>query len=363
MKQIIKAKINKHYNKFVIIFIIFAVIIVLFTGYFAFAKTIITIVPAPKVVKSELTVPAADIDAKFANKDLTDTLDYQVSSTATISEDGYATGKITIYNDYVSDQQLVATTRLLSKDGVLFRTQNDVIVPKGSSLEVDVKADQPGKTGDIAATDFEIVALNSAKKSKIYGKSTTNMTGGVVASTIITEEDITKAKNVAADTILDKAFNEFSQEYPDITKQQISMELTKQETANVNGQKTNNISINTSATFKLAQINTDKLKKLCTEKLSEKYSDNYNIAIAEDLKYTVSSEGDVQNIKTNCSGTALLIAHNNIIDKNSLTNKTINQVKKYLEGFEDVQSAEIKISPFWVKTTPFIKENIIIELK
>jgi hypothetical protein len=45
-----------------------------------------------------------------------------------------------------------------------------------------------------------------------------------------------------------------------------------------------------------------------------------------------------------------------------MTNKTAEQVKQYLENFAEVQSVEVKISPFWVKTTPFIKENIKIEI-
>lgn len=363
MSKFAKTKINRHYNKFVIGFIVLAIIIVLFTGYFAFAKTNITIKPRTQQATIDLNILASDLKAESKSVELASDYSYTELSSTGPKEDGYATGIVTITNNYVADQQLVATTRLLSKDGILFRTQESVVVPKGGLITVNVKADQMGKEGDIGPSEFEIVALNATKKPLITGKSDKDMTGGVIATTIVTDEDIIKAKEAALIDIKKKALEEFKKTNDKALEKQIAAEITKSEASPKAGEKATSISVALTGQFYLISFDEKKLAELCQNEIQKKWGEMYDIKVNnKKTEYEAIYADNEANIKIQCAASATINKKSDLIKKDQLTNKTSNQVRKYLENFEEIESVDVKISPFWVKTTPFLKENIIIEI-
>lgn len=99
---------------------------------------------------------------------------------ASAARDGVATGTVTLVNETGAAQPLVATTRLLSEGGVLFRLRDRVTVPAGGTVEAAVYADQPGPSGDIGPSRFTIPGLSPALQASIYARSSSPMTGGVV---------------------------------------------------------------------------------------------------------------------------------------------------------------------------------------
>lgn len=141
--------------------------------------------------------------------------DITVTGTASGSSSGNgskANGKILIYNAYGPDpQQLVATTRFQSSDGKIFRLSKGVTVPGSSTrngqsvpgvVEADVVADEAGSAYDIGPSDFSIPGFSGGSKAgKIYGKSTSPMSGGSSAgpggSTAVSAADLDKAKRDA----------------------------------------------------------------------------------------------------------------------------------------------------------------------
>ena len=100
-----------------------------------------------------------------------------------------AQGKIIIYNNYSSaPQNLVATTRFQTPEGLIFRLTDSVTIPGqttkdgkivAGSVEVTVEADKPGDTYNIKLVDFTIPGFKGDPKyTKIYARSKTEMTGG-----------------------------------------------------------------------------------------------------------------------------------------------------------------------------------------
>ncbi len=119
-----------------------------------------------------------------------------------------AVGKVTIYNAYSSDPQpLVATTRLLTPDGKIFRIVKSVVVPGAkivegniipSTLVTDVIADQAGAEYNVGpVSHFTIPGLKGTPKySAFYADSAAAMTGGFVGTVAYpTDGDLTKAKS------------------------------------------------------------------------------------------------------------------------------------------------------------------------
>lgn len=121
--------------------------------------------------------------------------------------DRRAKGRVTIYNEFGKDSQpLVATTRLQSPDGKIFRLESAVVVPgmqdgKPGQIEAAVVADQPGEEYNIAPTTFTIPGFQgSAKYQKFSAKSSSTFTGGggqAVQVATITQGDVNKAKEEA----------------------------------------------------------------------------------------------------------------------------------------------------------------------
>ena len=90
---------------------------------------------------------------------------------------GTSSGMVSIINNFSKNQPLVARTRLLSKEGVLFRIAKGVTVPAKGSVQVAVYADKEGPTGDISPSTFTIPGLWTGLQDKIYAKSETAMQG------------------------------------------------------------------------------------------------------------------------------------------------------------------------------------------
>jgi hypothetical protein len=122
-----------------------------------------------------------------------------------------ARGTAVIYNEFSSEpQSLVATTRLETPDGKLFRLVEGVTVPgmtdvsgkkEPGAIEADVIADQVGAEYNIEPTTFTIPGFKGGPKyAKFSAKSMKSMSGGGGGSDICHHEiDMDKAESDAKD--------------------------------------------------------------------------------------------------------------------------------------------------------------------
>jgi type IV pilus assembly protein PilM len=124
-----------------------------------------------------------------------------VTPSATLERDAVATGIVTLYNTSQTAQSLVATTRLISETGVLFRLTDPVTVPANGSVDAAVYADQPGASGNIPTSRFTIPGLPSARQEEVYAESSESMTGGVETVGVLGEADVAQAKLVAMERV------------------------------------------------------------------------------------------------------------------------------------------------------------------
>lgn len=133
------------------------------------------------------------------------------SSTGKGKDEKKATGIVTIINNYsTSPQVLVATTRLETPDGKIFRLDSRTVIPGAtiqngklipSSVEAKVTADQPGAEYNISSCDlpnckFTIVGFKGTPKYEgFYAISKNAMTGGAAGTIpMITADDMTNAE-------------------------------------------------------------------------------------------------------------------------------------------------------------------------
>ncbi len=152
----------------------------------------------PFIWYSEKTIPGEFL--------LVENLEFQeFIPTGIFSKEEKAKGIIRVFNNYSSlDQPLLATTRFISDDGKMFRTQNRVVIPGNSFIDIEVVADRSGEDYNIGPSIFSIPGFaGTAKYTAFYGKSFESMVGGeIVKVAQIKKIDIENAEKF----LIEKAF-------------------------------------------------------------------------------------------------------------------------------------------------------------
>ncbi len=139
-----------------------------------------------------------------------DEVSVMVDATGTPSSSGQkATGSVVIYNAYnASPQPLVATTRLETSDGKVFRLAKGITVPGMTSggepgvVEVSVVADEIGESYNIGPSEFTIPGFRGNPKFDAFSaKSTETMRGGTTGGgdgvATVSEADLKRAREEA----------------------------------------------------------------------------------------------------------------------------------------------------------------------
>lgn len=120
-----------------------------------------------------------------------------------------ARGTVTLVNTHSVAQPLVATTRLRTEGGVLFRLDRAVVVPARGKLEsAAVTADVPGVHANIGPSKFVIPGLSPWLQERIWAESSETMRGGQGRSDsttaappsqqIVQQKDIDAARSAAS---------------------------------------------------------------------------------------------------------------------------------------------------------------------
>ncbi len=157
------------------------------------------------------------IPVKMTEEEDEITLSYSATGESFIS-DQKAQGTVVIYNEYsTSPQPLVATTRLLTSDGRLFRIIEGVVVPgttkigdetKPGVVEVGVVADESGEKYNIDPSKFTIPGFKGGPKhDKFYAESKSKMLGGGASEdkiAVVSQGDIDLAKVKTEETLKNK---------------------------------------------------------------------------------------------------------------------------------------------------------------
>ncbi|MFZ1720332.1 MAG: hypothetical protein WAU28_03190 [Candidatus Moraniibacteriota bacterium] len=213
------------------------IIVLLLIGgvsFFLFTpKAIITVLPTYSKEQSafELKLISAGIDTALTEADsstlevpyrlIEDTVAVPITITPSgvgASGERKARGKVVIYNAFSADPQpLVATTRLETGSGIIFRLTAGVTVPgvttiagkeEPGAIEAEIVADQSGDAFNIAPTTFTIPGFKgNAKYEKFSAKLLTPTTGGskdgASGDPLLTISDIEQTKKLARDTALE----------------------------------------------------------------------------------------------------------------------------------------------------------------
>jgi len=377
------------YRRIAFVFVALTSVLVIFAAYFVLSRAEITVAIAKESVSADfiadlkevavqnpatpsVAVPGtATISGKIMEEIVSGSEEY--STTGTKKVQGDVGGIVTIFNNYNKDQPLVATTRLLSSEGILYRLKNRVNVPAGGKAEnIEVYADTPSEAAaKLGPTKFTIPGLWEGLQDKIYAQSFSSMHGGEQDVRFITQADLDNAYNDLTKKLSTQVLEDLKKEMPsagDIFGKVVIKEIFEKRSdlkAGATGDKF-------IVTLKMKVVGVAfyerDLESLAHAELGAKVPEGKELTSVDYEgmtflveKYNVSS-GEA-NIMVHLAGEMALRADSAIFDKDKFIGLSKEKIIQYLSIYPEIERITIKFSPFWVKKVPQIKNNISIIVK
>lgn len=283
-------------------------------------------------------------------------------------EPAVATGVVTLLNESNENQPLVATTRLLTPEGILFRLKDRVLVPAGGTVEANVYADQPGAGGNIGPVEkFTIPGLREDTQKVIYAKSVSPMSGGVKVIGVLSEVDVKKSEEVMLAT-LEEQGKAFLSKLNISTNTVYKVIESKFENSATVGTEVAGFKLKGQATVLAVFFDNANVETEATTLLSKRLVDE-----AENLSEEGASHSIVLDSYDLAKGTAVLQIFSNgkvkldpgskQLDKMVFYGKTKDEVRRYLLSLDHVQSVDISFKPAWMRTVPHVADHVQVIVK
>jgi len=346
-------------------------------------KAVIRITPQPRAVEVSFLAevvkenPAAGqvvgvVDSQSFEKTLT--VPISSAQKEVLDKSG---GEVTIINESTRNQPLVATTRLLSSGGVLFRLDKGVTVPAGGSVTAIVHADQEGTTGDIGPDKFTIPGLATALQSQIYAESTTAMSGGKRMVGMISQSD------------LDNAFAQVYNELVASAKEQMkvgvslayigevySITTNKKETADKVGEEKDSVTVTMAITVDAAFFDAKGTNDLLSNKLYENLEDGFTFPeeklVIDAAGYTqpkgtfvltgVNTVTSTATIRINDSKDSIVSTSHPFLQPEVFAKKTSDEIKNYLISASLASDVSVINFPPWNKHVTSMVDHITVQV-
>jgi hypothetical protein len=309
--------------------------------------------------------PDAEIPGMIQTKTVTTTDFFEPTGDEQVPD--IARGTIIIKNDSGTPQPLIATTRFLSSDNVLFRLESGVTVPANGSIEARVYADVPGATGNISPTKFTIPGLNETRQREVYGESTAAMTGGLRTIGILSAADVKRAE----DQLVAKAIEAFKASFSSSTGTiQVLVDLisVNSNTLTQIGQEVSSFEL--SATIELVGVSYDSndVQSFADASLRQREIDDAEVITPASSTPVVTFNSfnpltETVTASVFHTGMAMLNPESKQIQKIIFFGKTRDEVRRYLLSLDHVHSVDVKFKPGWIRTVPHVHDHVNVIVK
>ncbi|MEK7203754.1 MAG: hypothetical protein AAB627_01605 [Patescibacteria group bacterium] len=303
-----------------------------------------------------------------------------VSKTFTASGDKEvfqkAEGEIIIYNNFSAvPQVLVATTRFQTPEGLVFRILKTVTVPgkvkvgnelKPGEIKAKVIADRAGEEYNIEPTEFKIPGfLGGPKYQAFYAKSFSSFSGGFVGrSSFVTKDDLKKAEEQVRQEAISDVKNELAllKDFK-ILEEALEIETEKMPDSAKDGDLVKEFKVSLKARAKALAFKESDVMDFISQYISNSQglmiirnglSINYNEPKLDKAKMELSFK------LVSRGKTAENVDKERIITE--ILGKKAPEVKKYLGNLKEIESAQVLLSPFWIKAVPKNRDKIRVEI-
>lgn len=368
------------YRKIAVTFVVLTVLLAAAVVYFSLVSVKIVIYPNKERTTADFTARVvnegagatageASVPGRVAGVQLTVTDTFPATGKQT--ENVTVGGTVTVINNSSRNQPLVATTRLLSPNGELFRIRNTVQVPARSTVEnVEVYADQPSPEMEIGPTKFTIPGLSQSAQELIYAESSAAMTYRAEGPAVVSSEDINKAKEVLKAKLVaelktkeeEAKASGYNTVKTDIDESKISY------TTDVSaGTQREDFAMVATGTGIVVAFNTADIAQLAKLKLEETVPADKTLAGFNEENFSYEVErydvaAGIADLKVQANAQMVLREGTDIIDPERLTGLTREQLNDYLSGLREVAGYDVTFSPNWINKMPSLVDHIDIEV-
>lgn len=372
-------------KKFIVIFLAAAVLSFLFTVSFAFNQARVRVVPQKDAFSVNLPITAS---AAITEPDPIyglvpgQTVQFEKEITKTFASTGEkdifqkAKGRITVYNDYGSQPQtLVATTRFQTAEGLVFRIPETITVPAGTGsgdnfkpgkIETEVIADRAGAEYNIGPAEFRIPGfVGSPRYQGFYAESSSDFSGGFIGKAkVVVKEDVESAEA----SVREELSNEIKNHLSGLTGLKIINEAFEIETEKTSDSgKANDVSDQFKLGLKAKVFGIAFDETSVRELVSDYVKDSEGKDILRGGLELVYSEPGLDRekqelfLKLAAAGyTARPVNKEKIVL--DIRGKSGQEVKDYFGSLDEVESANIYFSPFWMRSAPKNTDRIKIQI-
>jgi len=303
---------------------------------------------------------------------------YEASGEKFSNDKGMSRGIVKIYNNYSSkDQALVATTRILSEDGKLFRLLKNTTVPgiendKPGMVEAQVIADEIGQEYNIAPSKFTIEGFKGNDKYEKFNViSESAMTGGANDNEnkkvkVVTEEDIDSAREKTIETFNDNLEENIKNEIDeneDFVLTSVEKEIIFSDSSYAPDDIIDNFDYTVREKVKLMTFD----KTIFEEALIDSFSSEETEGLEFDKINKKSFEKDIADYDEKTIDLAVSVSAIfwPIIDEQEIIENLANEgntaVQSYLANLQQIKKAIITYQPSWLSILPIKAANISIE--
>ncbi len=363
------------YRKIAVSFVVLTVLLLGIIVFFSLAKATVAVTPKKELKSAEflVTVKETPVDGsgQIAGRYEETVVEEegQFEATGATEKPGKSGGTVTLTNITTAPQPLVATTRLLSEGGVLFRMKKAASVPAHGSVDVEVYADAAGSASDIAPAKFTIPGLNAAKQKLIYGESKSAMVGGAQTFRSVTGDDLEKAKI----EVVEKATKKVQADFDKSPEAALGGVVIQSDAVSVTpdakiGEERQTFSVKAQVKAQIVSYDKAALEKIARVKVGENIpADRDLIAFHSDamvvrFKQVTKETGEVQ-IQVYADAEVRINSGSPILDPVKIAGMLPEEAAQYLKSFDAVQDVEVTLFPSWQKRIPTMPDRIKIVIK
>ncbi|MGB0757218.1 MAG: hypothetical protein ACPGO5_02055 [Patescibacteria group bacterium] len=374
-KNVRQNQVSSFHQRMTIGFLVVSSLLVLLIFYFTVAEVHIKIVPESSDLMTEFSVELLpDVETTLAGTNIipatittgTETRTQTIRLEGGTPVPAVATGMVTIINNYSRSQPLIATTRLLTPDGKLFRISEGVTVPAGGSVEVEAYADEAGAEFEIGPSTFTIPGLWEGLQDDIYAESSADFTGGTVLEKTVNENVIDSKSQEFVDQLTQDIERTTYPEEGYVQIARVTGDATWE--ANVepgatveNFQITVNIPV---TTVMFAQSDLDSVAVNTLVSQTPPYQQFLSADLSQ-LTYdivNVENDGSGATIEAQVRGKSASRLQRDNLDISELKGKQYEELIEHVENIPGVADVQISFTPSWLKKVPSLQDHVFIEI-
>ena len=363
----------RFYKTVAISFLCLTLILLGVIGFMSSKRATITITTKEDPIDAQTTVTIGSTDPTASVSGVvTSTLvsvQMPFSPTGSTTSTGVSTGTVTLHNDSDAAQPLVATTRLQTPDGILFRLKDKVTVPANGTVSAAVYADKIGDSGNVGPiTRFIIPGLNETRQKQVYGSSDQAMAGGIVTIGVLSADDIEKAKKEVISALEKKGQEQLKALYPDkpLVYSLVSQDITGIPTDI--GKEVASFHLTGTATLVGVFYNADQVKAAGEDAMKKHVVDDIGILHTTATEPTVvlgeyHADKGTAEIIISYTGIVTLNPESKQLQKMVFFGKTKEEVRRDLLSLDHVYGVDVTFTPMWVTTVPYVPDHVDVVVK